>query len=80
MAIVACCAYVAVGAGVSLWHWWQLAAEQRHLAAQLALVRDETRLLRGDLRALHNPTDLRAMLEGRRELPSAVVTPPTTLP
>jgi hypothetical protein len=77
---VACCAYVGVGASVSLWHWWQLAAEQRRLAAQIALVRRETRVLRGDLRALRDPAELRAMLEGRRDLPSAVVTPPTTLP
>jgi hypothetical protein len=62
--------YVAVGASVSAWHWWQLHREAGRLAAQIAAVDRTNRVLSEDLQAVNNPVLLRRMLTGQIPLPS----------
>jgi hypothetical protein len=54
--------------------------QAQQLTSQMATVERQTRVLTADLKALHNPVTLKAMLTGRRPLPAADVTPPATLP
>lgn len=74
--IMAVLVYVLGGAVFSVVHLVQLWRQEHALSLKIATVSRENQTLRQDLRDLQNPVQLKAMLTGRRPIPSPIWTKP----
>ena len=61
--------YLIYGSGVSLHHIWVIALQQQALQGKISVVQTQNRVLGTDIKVLHNPVKLKAMLSGKAPFP-----------
>lgn len=59
-----------VTAGISGWHYLLLRHQEAALAQHIAIVQQQSRVLRQEVQALRSPTQLKAILTGREKIPN----------
>ena len=57
-------------AGVSGWHYLALRHQEAALAQHIAVVQQQSAVLRQEVRALNNPAELKLILTGRKKIPN----------
>ncbi len=59
---------MAATAGISAWHYLALRHEAEALAQHIAVVQEQSGMLRQEVQALKNPTQLKLILTGREKI------------